>query len=204
MWQLGQRISVGLESPSHEMSWYLSNYVGIYGVLIIIYVVICAYIIFKIKDRIPKSKLLKIFACVYVVFFPLLLSANPERMGADGYPITAIPFEVVNTYARSQQLIQREKYLENVVKSLDCTENYKTIVVVLGESANKNRMGVYGYIKETTPFLSSLNGYILNAISPADTTRYSIPMLFTKASASNFEEFFFVTKHNQGFGESWI
>lgn len=209
VWGLGERISVGLESPSYEMSEYLSNYLGFYDVLIILYIVFCAYIIYKIKDRRPESKLLQVFSGVYVVCFPLLLSANPGRLGGDGYPITAIPLEVVNTYERSQQLNHREKYLDNGVKPLECTENYKTIVIVLGESVNKNRMGVYGYIKETTPFLSSLNGHVLNAISPADTTRYSIPMLFTKASVSNFEEFFssqsiITDLENCGYDTFWL
>ena len=45
---------------------------------------------------------------------------------------------------------------ETAVKSVRLKEGQQTLVVVIGESANKNHMGIYGYPRNTTPLANKL------------------------------------------------
>ena len=69
---------------------------------------------------------------------------------------------------------------------------YNKIVIIQGETANKNFMHAYGYDKPTTPFLSSLHKKneltLFNAIAPSNQTRYSVPMIFTKANVQDWHQ----------------
>jgi heptose-I-phosphate ethanolaminephosphotransferase len=55
-------------------------------------------------------------------------------------------------------------------------------------------MSIYGYEKNTTPFLSHLKEsgklYLFDAIAPANQTQYSIPMLYTRAAIHDFRRTF--------------
>ena len=190
VWQIGQRISVALESPTSEMSEYLSSYLGYFDAIILLYAITCLLAVHRTRNFKINSKKYKIIAGIYITLFPVILSSNPDRLTKDGYPITAIPLEAVNTYQRLSHLSNRKDLIDNIRKPSDCPKSYNQIVIVMGESVNKNRMSLYGYNKVTTPFLDSLSAIKLNAISPADTTRYSIPMELTRATPGEFSTFF--------------
>ncbi len=190
VWGIGFRVSVALESPPGEMLDYLSSYINYIDIFILLYALTCIIAIHKIKPYKVKSKILKKTAGVYIILFFVLLSFNPGRLGDDGYPITAIPLEAINTYDRQSKLSRRNDIINSITSHIDCTEKYNEIVIVMGESANKNRMSLYGYNKITTPFLDSLHPYALNVISPADTTRYAVPPELTRATPEDFDLFF--------------
>lgn len=58
-------------------------------------------------------------------------------------------------------------------------EENNNYVVVLGESADRKHMALYGYDRNTTPLLEELQGLTLftDAISPAAQTRNSVPRM---------------------------
>jgi heptose-I-phosphate ethanolaminephosphotransferase len=117
------------------------------------------------------------------------------------------PFNMINIYI---DVVSNNKTNKNRTKNLlklnrknmKDTGYYDKIIVVQGESVNKNHMSIYNYEKATTPFLSSLKPntelYIFNAISPTNQTRYSVPMLHTKANVSNFTQSFTHSKSLTG------
>lgn len=65
-------------------------------------------------------------------------------------------------------------------------ENY---VVIVGESARRSNMQLYGFNQETTPVESRLTKNALifsNAIAPASATVLSVPMILSKADPDHF------------------
>ncbi|MCU6209482.1 sulfatase-like hydrolase/transferase, partial [Enterobacter cloacae] len=65
-------------------------------------------------------------------------------------------------------------------------ENY---VVIVGESARRSNMKLYGFHQDTTPVESRLAKDALifsNAIAPASATVLSVPMILSKADPDHF------------------
>jgi len=65
-------------------------------------------------------------------------------------------------------------------------ENY---VVIVGESARRSNMQLYGFNQETTPVESSFKKNALiftNAIAPASATVLAVPMILSQADPDNF------------------
>lgn len=91
------------------------------------------------------------------------------------------PWNIVLGYVNyKNDLNQMEKLLEknSTLKPVDnLKDNYKdeasTLILVLGESTNRNRMGVYGYTRDTTPNLDKLKDDLIlfdNVYSPRPYT----------------------------------
>ncbi len=91
------------------------------------------------------------------------------------------PWNIVLGYVNyKNDLNQMEKLLErnSTLKPVEnLKDNYKdeasTLILVLGESTNRNRMGIYGYNRDTTPNLDKIkNDLILfdNVYSPRPYT----------------------------------
>ncbi len=91
----------------------------------------------------------------------------------------------------SNQALEKASYPKDyLVKNIGNIEN---VVLVFGESLNRNFMGVYGYQAPTTPYLSALKekGSLLafdNVISPAFYTDKSFTMLLTYANRDNLNQ----------------
>ncbi|GAA7461685.1 hypothetical protein ckin119_04820 [Helicobacter pylori] len=91
----------------------------------------------------------------------------------------------------SSQALEKASYPKDyLVKNTGSIEN---VVLVFGESLNRNFMGVYGYQAPTTPYLSALKekGSLLafdNVISPAFYTDKSFTMLLTYANRDNLNQ----------------
>ncbi|RMG34388.1 MAG: hypothetical protein D6732_10550, partial [Methanobacteriota archaeon] len=63
----------------------------------------------------------------------------------------------------------------------------RVLVLVIGESINKHHMGVYGYYRDTTPRLNSIDEKIVwkNVVSAAPTTFKSVGMMLTLRNLEN-------------------
>lgn len=87
---------------------------------------------------------------------------------------------------------------EKINKDIVLTENnskIKNVVFILGESANRNHMGLYGYNLPTTPNLQKMkdNGEIYaynNVISPHSTTVAVLSKLFTFCDYESDKEWY--------------
>jgi glucan phosphoethanolaminetransferase (alkaline phosphatase superfamily) len=62
-------------------------------------------------------------------------------------------------------------------------------VLVIGESARRDSWSVYGYGRETTPYLDSLRGetvFLQRAVADANLTEWSVPMMVTGLAPREF------------------
>ena len=191
---ISPRIEAAVLSPAYETTEYLSTYIDYRDVLIVVYTIFVFYLLFKFIVHFSHSfRIMKVIGLS--VFIGLMISL---RLYYD--PIKKMePFSIPRKYIKivekseySDIIVQRKEYLRTLDYDVQLNTNavYDKVVVVMGESANKHHMTVYGYDINTTPFLSSLltknYTYMFDAIAPTNQTRYSVPIELTKANVHDF------------------
>ncbi len=190
------RIDVAMVSPKYETYEYLATYINYKDIGLIVYTIFVLFLLYKfIKHFRHSFKIVKFLGFLFSIAIIMSISfyKNPLK---DIEPFS-IPYKCINSTTYSKLFNSRAEYLRTL-KPVPLLKNntfiYDKIIIIQGESANKHHMSIYGYDKNTTPYLSSLNAkgklYIFNAIAPANQTQYSIPMLYTKSAVHNFKQGF--------------
>jgi heptose-I-phosphate ethanolaminephosphotransferase len=179
---ISSRISVAMQSPHNEIVEYMNEYVNISDILTLFYimVVIVISILFLLKYKQNKaSKYVYIFLVI-----SLAILQNQE-------PLKTVKY-FFKTAKINNAILNRAITLQNydLITKNQPLGFYDNVIIIQGESANKNYMGIYNSSFKTTPFLQSLisekNFYCLNTISASNQTRYSVPTAFTDASVENW------------------
>jgi len=183
------RIAVATVSPLREEGEYLKSYLSAFDLWIAVYflgsigLVIAAC---RVQPPISRSSFLKIATVSLLLGFASLKSSNVEAL-----PFVAIPLEVADGTQRGMQLSARNTLIARMAHpSIECSENYQNVVMVVGESATRDRTSLYGYGSKTTPFLDSIGQYRFDAMSPANQTRYAVSMMLTPATVDDFAVFY--------------
>lgn len=191
---IGARFETMLESPLTEMSEYISTFVDWADFTNFIHLMISLFLVIYVLRR--KSKITALekkcsyaFLVLSISVFGYLYMYKFERFFF--YMPVSVSGQLIDIYNRSNQKEIRQGFLENNRPfAVNCTVGYSNIVIILGESATSDRMGIYGYEKDTTSFLNSIERKQFDAIAPANLTRYSVPMLLTDSNVDNFDVFF--------------
>jgi len=191
------RIEVAFLSPIYETKEYIARYIDYrdYGLILF-----SCFVLFLL------SKFLRHFTHSYKTFRTIGLGVFISVLLAVSFYINPIkeiePFSVpckicavIDDANKIDQIMQaREEYIRHIkiVKANKKNQIYDKIIVVMGESVNKNHMSLYGYTIRTTPFLDSLQEsrhlYVFNAIAPTNQTRYSIPIDLTEANVHYYQD----------------
>lgn len=104
------------------------------------------------------------------------------------YPIYYLnEFIVSQSFLNDLEKIEQTKVDFSTLKYKE--NNIETIVLVIGESARKDNMSLYGYNRDTTPNeIKEKNNMLIyeNAVSPGPLTLISIPMLLSKAMPDDY------------------
>lgn|GEM_PF-892882 len=192
---IGPRIEVSAASPVYETLEYLKTYIDYRDILLFVYTFFVLFLLYKLLVHYKHSfKIIRflgfilgaaVIAAVYYYYDPFEYE-EPFN----------IPNKCITAEGHSQLYNERTKYLASLQQEFKQNDHslYDKIVVIQGESVNKHHMAIYNYDENTTPFLSSLKDqnklYVFNAIAPTNQTRYSIPILHTKANVHNFSDAF--------------
>ena len=188
---LTNRFGVALESPTSETLEYLNSYLDFRDFLLLIYTSLVYILLYVFLKHYRHSfKIIKYIGLTIAVSILFVLSVfkNPFKIDPLG-----IPWEY---YQAKRYLIypkERASYLKNLPAKHKVYKGlYSKIVIIQGESVNKNHMSLYGYKYTTTPFfdqrINKKSFYKFNAISPANQTRLSVPLMNTPARVGNFME----------------
>jgi len=88
---------------------------------------------------------------------------------------------------RDVSLSTRNNYQFNANKSNNTTKS-EIYVLIIGESSRRDRWSLYGYNRDTTPHLKNMNNIIAfeNVIAEWPLTQKSVPIILSRASATNF------------------
>ncbi|NPA31076.1 MAG: phosphoethanolamine transferase [Chloroflexi bacterium] len=110
------------------------------------------------------------------------------------YPAIRLGTTTYRVYTRVNPILERKERVAAFMATappLDCDARFDKIVFVLGESANRDFMSLYGYPRPTTPFLEGLEGKVVaRAISPVNQTMSAVPIIMTPATVTDYEVFY--------------
>ncbi len=190
--EIGTRIATFQVSPPYEIWEYLMSSLTYIDTIIMLYAAIGIYLVyrlFKYQHSLKKLRLLALISFPILLIFAII-HKNPFLYIA---PLNYV-YKYVEASSWTDIPMQRSLYLKTVdVKKSSHPIDYDKIIIIIGESASKNHMSVYGYDKKTTPFLDTLmkksNFYNFHAISPGNKTRLAIPMELTDANINDFDRF---------------
>jgi len=191
--ELPDIIQLIILSPHREAKEYMETYIGYFEIFILVYVLFGLFTLFVLKKVYKKNKIKKYFFILFILTFCLIsLIKNPFHYL---YPYN-LPTKVLQAIKLNDKALVREKFLKTHKMLLkDKKTLYDKIFIVIGESANRNHFGVYGYSRNTTPFFSKLvnnkNFYLFNnVIAPANQTNYAVPTDLSECKAKHFNKFY--------------
>ena len=190
--EIATRIATFQVSPPYEIREYLMNSLTYTDALIILYAVIGLYLVYRLFKYQHSLKKLRLFALVTFPVFLIfaIIYRNPFLYIA---PLNYV-YKYIEASSWTDIPKQRLKYLKSVnLKKSSHPMKYDKIVIVIGESASRNHMSLYGYYQKTTPFFDTLQKqgffYKFHAISPGNKTRLALPMELTDADVNDFGKF---------------
>ena len=212
---IGPRIEVSAISPRSETFEYLMTYIDYRDVLLGLYSFLILIALYKfIAHYMHSFKVLRFLGFVGATI--IIIGVSFYRNPLISVEPFSIPNKCIEAKNHSKLYDLRKESIKGLSYSSDtnATMLYDKIIIIQGESVNKHHMSIYNYDKNTTPFLSSLksekNFYIFNAIAPTNQTRYSVPILHTKANVHDFEKLFLNSKsdvgkyRNYGYKTYWL
>ena len=194
---LSPRFETMAISPKYEMFEYLQSYIDLRDVVLILYsIMVMGILFYYLKHYRHTYSVVRKFGIG--VFVLLLIAYSPYHDHVEKpepFSILGKYFKAVENSMFKELIMKRKMYLhKNPIIKKDINTPYDKVVIVLGESVNKNHMGVYGYQYATTPYFTSLYKdhkiWRFDAIAPSNQTMYSVPILFTDANVHDFNEAF--------------
>lgn len=142
-----------------------------------------------------RKKTLKYAVYIFLsgcIFSGMARWQAPEyRVQLDIFPVNIF----YNIKLATQSFQKSNKYKEtskdftfNAASSHD-PEQREIYVMVVGETGRALNWGIYGYDKNTTPYLQQKKGLVhfTDMITQSNATHKSVPMILSNASAENFE-----------------
>ncbi|MWP49890.1 MULTISPECIES: phosphoethanolamine transferase CptA [unclassified Gilliamella] len=157
------------ESNFTESSEFIQQYLSFKLVaVLIIYSLIGIYLWTKVKPVYVKNRTKSIASLLIVIYavMPVFISVTIKKssIGKAGSHLltrmeTTVPWQLLNSYLAYRTQLSNMEDILNHLQTLPPLENLKdtngntprTLVLVIGESTTRNRMGIYGYERDTTP-----------------------------------------------------
>ena len=197
-WHIGNlalRVETALDSPSGEMREFVMEFIvrakfawalGFY-LLVALGLGVWAWLLHKRGKRRLNWRFAAALALAAVVGFG-------ARGQVSAYPAAELASTAYKVYKRLNPVLIRNRNVDRFMKHatpLQCNGRFTKVVYVQGESENRDFMHAYGYPLPTTPFLDNLKGHVqVWAISPANQTILSMPILLTSATVENRDLFY--------------
>lgn len=205
--QIDSRVEVAIISPGYETYEYMIAYVGFHPSADKLYL-FSNIVIFLILYSIERPKLVNTTRIIRAASIIVVASATAYMMPSYYY-LNSFISTIVASYHRVQYVDSRAAAIAQHKPKVTCANDIDKLVVIIGEAESRDRMSLYGYERETTPFLNTLEGFHFEAISPTNQTRYSVPMMLTGVGVSNFDAFYhtesIISKLNRcGYESYWI
>ncbi|GDX03901.1 hypothetical protein BSPA111_00600 [Buttiauxella sp. A111] len=112
-----------------------------------------------------------------------------------------------NQYTTELKSLESQKNIPDDFTTSDIKKKYQNIVVVIGESAGRDYMSLYGYQHDTTPWLKNAPGYFFaNYISAAPDTYLSLPrtMAMTNGDQTDIKNNIVALANKADFNTFWL
>jgi len=191
---ISSRIEVIFESPMYEVFEYFTNFIDIIDILLILHIIII-FIIGRKYQFLNDINTSSISTKSTTKISKQIIASALLIVSMLKIPPTNIVNDIYMANKRNLILKNRLQNIKNLTRKtapykISKNTTYSKIIIIIGESASKHHMSIYSYNKNTTPFLNKLHPYIYNAISPANLTRYSVPIIISDIQINNWNDFF--------------
>lgn len=159
------------ESNFNESNEYIQQYLSFKLIaVLVVYILVALFLWKQVKPVYVQNKtkwmvslLIAIYALMPLVISVMVKKTSFEKAGAHllSRMETTVPWQLMSSYiAYRSQLSNMENILNNL-QSLPSLENLtdsngetpRTLVLIIGESTTRTRMGIYGYNRNTTPMI---------------------------------------------------
>jgi heptose-I-phosphate ethanolaminephosphotransferase len=178
-------------SNKQEIREYLLGKISVLHILVILVFIFLTVAFFR--KRIPadyvKENKLRFVKYSYVLAFLLFIFSGPIGEFLSEYS------EYKNDQNQLKEtILNRQKNLKNIDFKVATTKNSPhKVMIIIGESLNRQYMNIYGYSKNTTPMLKqidsgSIDGKLFtfdNIISPEATTIPALKKVLTDINNEN-------------------
>lgn len=184
--------AMALTDPSESLEFLLA-YASIENILLLLFYWWVAYFSLKrILFKAPEHRREKLFAALGV----LMILASIQQIHQRGRTFDVIPgfTGVAIDYSSAHQSIDvdiqaRQALFDTKLFTAEMKDTTpQTYVIVLGESVNRNHLSLYGYTRETSPYLDTLRSELIvfkDVVSPFAQTRPSLSVALTEADTQN-------------------
>lgn len=201
-------VAVFMGTNANETKEFLSMYINPKMILIIITLLIIATIGYYISKRhYIKSKSLKYFCLMTIIMCACIIFFRGSK-NWDGVYLMKI--KTTLEYQPTPDLREYRKTYE-----IESSEKPKNVILIIGESLNKEHMSLYGYKKTTTPVLDSLNNnkelFVFNnvkssAIGTVPAFRYMMSSLRVSDNVEKWleKDFLLDIIKSAGYNTMWI
>ncbi|MCE4052717.1 phosphoethanolamine transferase CptA [Pseudomonas sp. Au-Pse12] len=199
-------IFIMFESNPSEAAEYLTQYFAWWMVLAFLAHTAFAFFLWtRLRPvYLPRTQALVAAAAILVaiVGYPLVkqisradtLAAGLEKFETRIEP--AVPWQMLIAYRRYREQLDGMQGMLDSVSKIPPLTNLKdsmanqpaTLVLVIGESTNRQRMSLYGYPRQTTPELDKLKDQLAvfnNVITPRPYTIEALQQVLTFANEEN-------------------
>jgi arylsulfatase len=151
-----------LETTYSEASEYIATYISVINLVSIIIPILVIYgICYLIKSKITSKhtffKICTYLACIGWICGIVFIAKN--TMSHYAMPVQSIYYSMKDAVQQREELENLERYTNEQNENLTVQHVGKgipNIVLIVGESENRNHMHLYGYDRDTTPGLDQL------------------------------------------------
>lgn len=181
------------QSNSDESLEYISDFIALKWIaLFTIVPIVIGLLLLKqeVKEtiKIDKYLLISIIVTLFAVVPSQILELRLPKFVIDGF----------ERYQRELKLfrdVQIKRKAGEIQFTANKNEAGETYIVVIGESLNKNHMGLYGYLRNTTPNLSKINAdnellVFQNAYASHTHTVPTLSLSLTEANQMNKKTYY--------------
>ncbi len=174
-----------LQSNSNESYEYISDFISMKYILL--FVTITA-IIGTLLYKQEKKETLKIKKSLLIFMAITFLSIALTQFSKLRLPkFTTSSLLAYNKELQLFKDIQEKRKTGEIIFDARKNTGGGTYVIVIGESLNKKHMGIYGYLRETTPLLSKMNdnGELLVFNNVYSNHTHTVPVLQLSLTEAN-------------------
>lgn len=188
-------IASAFQTNKGEMTEFIKGVSS--NALLIFSITIFFLILYVIKGKGFSQK----YSLIYLLLFCIVnIKSIPARM-----LVSTIGYS--NQYTTELKSLESQKNIPDDFTTSDIKKKYQNIVVVIGESAGRDYMSLYGYQHDTTPWLKNAPGYFFaNYISAAPDTYLSLPrtMAMTNGDQTDIKNNIVALANKADFNTFWI
>ena len=195
---LGDWIGIVMGSSFEEVKWFISNYLGltffvsVFGVLILA----CGLGWGAWQSRHVKvSRVTIVAALLSFSTFVYGTSLTTNKLAVfDRLTIVKVFVDSIRSFS-DYRMLSKMRFAPQIPSSACLKTNMVNNVigvVVLGESATRNHLGLYGYTRDTTPCLSARRDRLIcysDVVTPSSGTAEAMRYIFTTRTLERRSDF---------------